>query len=1345
VTDLSEIATTQLTAASTDLRGLEARLLAHRFVVDCAVLARRDERGDVAIVAYVVTTGALSTADARDFASAVGASPLPDVVVRVSSIPLTGSGEVDEVALSALPVIDTDLIAHFRDVLRASAQDADVAIEWNAPMQGTLNVDEIVPRVATGVRATVKAAARPVALRETVLSLSEGPDIIWPFPRARQLSDLLKATVAAHPTHGVTVIEPSGEAFLSYADLQRRAERMLGGLRAMGVRAGDVLIFEIDRNIDFVSALWACFLGGFVAAPISVPVTADPTNAAATKLRNAWELLGRPVVVTTETVSDTLESMRSALDLSAMRTVLVSGLLRSTGDSAWHDSKPDDLALLLLTSGSTGRPKAVTQTHDALVTYVTGVSQRHGFTANDVSLNWFPLDHVGGVVMFHMRDLAIGCPQIHVTTNYVLQDVLRWLDLIERFRVTITWAPNFAYALVNDRASEVATRSWDLSSLWFILNAGEAIAASTTRRFMRLLAMHGLPATAMRPSWGMSETCSAQTFAEPFLVENTSDTDEFVVVGTPNPAMYVRIVNAENQLVPEGMEGHLEVNGPCITKGYLNNPEVNAGAYSPDGWFRTGDLGRLVNGGLTITGREKGEIIVNGVNYPAHEVEAAAESVSGVTASFAAAFAVRATGDATDSLAIAFHTAYVGDVALSDLVKRVRQGTLDRVGVAPRYLLLVEQSEIPKTAIGKIQRAALTKRFAEGGFAAAVQRSEQLTKRAETIPDWFFHPTWRKRVSRADAPVDSSTTMIIVDDINGVSEALTEVARGAGAAVVMSSIASLADEVSRVASDSRLIVVVAGASGRVVDEGSDAPGAAMTAARRVRDIAAAIARSRAPSAHTELVAYDIGARAVVAADKVAIGRGATIGLLRTISSEHPEIAVRHVDFENGDATSHATVLLAEVADRRDESEVAYRVGARWVRRLERHAFAAPTSSSGRVLGRTDGFYLITGGLGGVGVEVAKQVLRTTDARVLLVGRQPLTAGDGRTATLASLQALGEVRYAAADVADYAALEHVVNDASRTWDRPLAVALHLAGTFAPAVLDATSDAMFAEALRAKVTGGWNVHRVVLTQPAAVFVAFSSVNGEFGGYTASSYAVANAFLDRLVDLHIRELDRAAYSLGWTLWDGIGMSRELAFKDSAGRRGYHAIAAAQGVTSFVATVSGTPGHVLVGLDSTNPAVRRSVDDTPRGDRLVVRLNAVEKCAVAMPAHDRFAVAVPTSVQQVVAQTSGVTANAFGSAIEQKIGGVWREVLSTSAIGPNENFFEAGGTSLLAASASRKLQEALGRSVAMTDLYRFPTIRLLAQYYAGDETQDRSELDDSEARGKARRANRTARRGSA
>ena len=105
----------------------------------------------------------------------------------------------------------------------------------------------------------------------------------------------------------------------------------------------------------------------------------------------------------------------------------------------------------------------------------------------------------------------------------------------------------------------------------------------------------------------------------------------------------MRIVDNDNdnQVVPEKIEGSLQVKGACVTKGYYKNEKANKKSYTPDGWFITGDLGYIRSGKLTITGRSNDVIIINGINYYSHEIEAVVENVEGIEVAFTAACAVQ--------------------------------------------------------------------------------------------------------------------------------------------------------------------------------------------------------------------------------------------------------------------------------------------------------------------------------------------------------------------------------------------------------------------------------------------------------------------------------------------------------------------------------------------------------------------------------------------------------------------------------------------------------------------------------------------------------------------------------
>src|SRR5207244_120946 len=121
------------------------------------------------------------------------------------------------------------------------------------------------------------------------------------------------------------------------------------------------------------------------------------------------------------------------------------------------------------------------------------------------------------------------------------------------------------------------------SSMRFISNGGEAVVARTARRFLQLLAPHGLAQTVMHPAWGMSETSSGVTYSYAFSLDATSDDDSFVEVGGAIPGVSLRIVDDDGTPVRMGEIGRLQISGDTITAGYYGKSELNREAFTTDG------------------------------------------------------------------------------------------------------------------------------------------------------------------------------------------------------------------------------------------------------------------------------------------------------------------------------------------------------------------------------------------------------------------------------------------------------------------------------------------------------------------------------------------------------------------------------------------------------------------------------------------------------------------------------------------------------------------------------------------------------------------------------------------
>ena len=278
------------------------------------------------------------------------------------------------------------------------------------------------------------------------------------------------------------------------------------------------------------------------------------------------------------------------------------------------------------------------------------------------------------------------------------------------------------------------------------------------------------------------------------------------------------------------------------------------------------------------------------------------------------------------------------------------------------------------------------------------------------------------------------------------------------------------------------------------------------------------------------------------------GQGGVWGFGRSVALARPTLWGGLVELDPADLERGAAGLADEVLSRSGEDQVAFRVGRRHVARLVRRPLEP---GSGRLPVRADGTYLVTGGLGALGLRLARRLVEQGARRLVLLGRRGLperSAWDGldpageigrQAAEVRALERLGATVYApAADAADPTAMAAVFADLRRLFP-PLRGVIHAAGVADPTPFDRLDAGTIREALRSKVGGTLVLDELTRDLPLDFFVLFSSVASVLGAAEAH-YAAANGFLDAFARRRRAE-GRPALSVNWGPWDGPGMAAE------------------------------------------------------------------------------------------------------------------------------------------------------------------------------------------------------------
>ncbi|MCU0870440.1 MAG: AMP-binding protein [Burkholderiales bacterium] len=493
---------------------------------------------------------------------------------------------------------------------------------------------------------------------------------------------LLDATCRRAP-HAIAV-EPLDGAPVSYTALHAQAARLHAALAASGVVPGDRVCVQVGKSVAALALYLACLRAGAVFVPLNTAYT--PTEIA--------YFLGdaRPRLFVCD--PDALAALAPgavAAGVHGVHTLAADGRSGSLLDhaSAAPDVAPaaadaDTLAVLLYTSGTTGRSKGAMLTHANLATNAQALVEAWHFTAADVLVHALPIFHIHGLfVAGHCALLSGATMRFHARFDPVaVRDALAGATVlmgVPTFYTRLLDTPGF------DAAACATVRVFISGSAPLRPETFAAFEARTGHRILE--------------RYGMSETG--------ILASNPLDGPRVAgSVGMPLPGVDIRIADPTHRPLPPGETGAIQVRGPNVFHGYWGMPEKTAEAFTPDGWFDTGDVGVCApDGRLALVGRAKDLVISGGYNVYPKEIETELDAWPGIAES--AVFGLP-HADFGEAVTAAVVLAPGATLDVPTLVAALR-GRLAAYKV-PRRVEVVDA--LPRNTMGKVQKNLLRDRFA---------------------------------------------------------------------------------------------------------------------------------------------------------------------------------------------------------------------------------------------------------------------------------------------------------------------------------------------------------------------------------------------------------------------------------------------------------------------------------------------------------------------------------------------------------------------------------------------------------------------------------------------------------
>ena len=537
---------------------------------------------------------------------------------------------------------------------------------------------------------------------------------------------------------GIFVIDiDRNENFISYKKLYDKSLILLHKLQLKNLKKDDKVILQMNGIEEYLYGFWACILGGMIPVPIPVIKRSEDIS----KLFKIMEVLHNTHILTNYNLFDILndsvceDGIKDNYNLNEI-IIDYNKLSDEPIVGTIAEKEENEIAIIQFSSGTTGIPKGVMCTNKGLITNIGDIISSYEITNEKSMGTWMPITHNSGLILFHMAPMFSSCNQYLMEPLTFTQDPTIWLDVIHKYKVNITFSPNFGFQVLLDNLTEDKLKEWDLSSIDVIVNAAEPISNELCIRFIDILKKYGIKNDVIYPCYGLTEACllvSCSSKVKAITVDRNKigigkvikevsyddkDGNTFVAVGSAVGNFNIRICDSLNNSLNEKTIGKVQIKGISNTPGYYNKPELTKELITEDGWMNTGDIGFLYDNQLVVIGRTKDIIFINGQNFYSQDLENIMSKALKSEQVRCIACGIHNDKQETEECII-FVNGITSSNEFSSVKKIVLKEISRKLGIGIR--LIIPVNNIPTTSSGKVQRFKMVQNYIEGVYDKLIE------------------------------------------------------------------------------------------------------------------------------------------------------------------------------------------------------------------------------------------------------------------------------------------------------------------------------------------------------------------------------------------------------------------------------------------------------------------------------------------------------------------------------------------------------------------------------------------------------------------------------------------------